>query len=316
LGFTFESFDNPGMPSSHSSERLALGCHLSIGRGLTAAVDEAEALGNDALQIFTHSPSVWRMKPIAPERAEAFVAYRASSSVGYLVVHTMYLLNLASPEAGLRERSTEALIEEVRRARLLGAEAVVTHLGAHVGSGLSSGLRRIVRSLDQVRGACAKEGDGGPRLLLENTAGSGTTIGSSFDELAEIFDRLGDPDGFGVCLDSAHAFAAGYDLRTTANVEETLAALDAAVGLGRLGLIHLNDSKYACGGRRDRHEHIGLGEIGREGLGALVRRAGALGVPVILETPKTIDGREDADRMNLAAVRGLLGPQDDEEDEG
>ena len=279
-------------------------------------MDEAEALGNDALQIFTHSPSVWRMKPIAPERAAAFVEHRASSSVGYLVVHAMYLLNPGSPKTDLWRKSTDALIEEVLRARLLGAEAVVTHLGAHVGSGLSAGIEQVVRSLDQVRAACLAEGDGGPRLLLENTAGSGTTIGSSFDELAEIFDSLGDSDGFGVCLDSAHAFAAGYDLRTTANVAETLAALDAAVGLGRLGLIHLNDSKYACGARRDRHEHIGLGEIGREGLGALARRAGALGVPVILETPKTIDGRGDADRMNLATVRGLLGPRDDEEDEG
>jgi len=293
--------------------RPVLGCHLSIGRGLTVAVDEAQDLGNNALQVFTHNVSAWRMKPIASERAAGFVKHRSDSTVELLVVHTMYLLNLASPRKDLWLKSTDALIEEIRRAGQLGAEVVVTHLGAHVGSGPKKGLERIIRALDSVR-ASGVFGEAEPmRLLLENTAGSGTTIGRSFQELAAILAGLDDDERFAVCLDSAHAFAAGYDLRTEGSVDGTLGAFDEAIGVGRLGLIHLNDSKYACGTHRDRHEHIGFGEIGREGLGALARRACAMRVPVILETPKTIDGREDADRMNLATVRGLLGPRNDEE---
>jgi deoxyribonuclease-4 len=283
-----------------------LGCHLSIGRGLSAAAEEARDLGINALQIFTHSPSVWRMKPIGQERASEFSERRAACGVEFLAVHTMYLLNLASGDRELRRRSTDGLIEEIRRAALLGAEAVVTHLGAHTGFGFQAGVRRIVRSIERVRRSGAFEGSPGLRLLLENTAASGTTVGRTFAELGEILDRLGASERFGVCLDSAHAFAAGYDLRTEADVDGALRDLNRTLGLDRLGLIHLNDSKYACGARRDRHEHIGWGEIGREGLGALARRGCVLGVPVILETPKTVDGREDADRMNLAVVRGLL----------
>jgi len=246
------------------------------------------------------------MKPISPERATEFATRRAASGVEFLAVHTMYLLNLASPDRVLHRRSTDALLEEVRRARHLGAEVVVTHLGAHTGSGTHAGIERVVRALGWVMASGVLDASPGLRLLLENTAGSGTTIGRTFAELGRVFDRLGAGAPVGVCLDSAHAFAGGYDLRTEPDVEDTLRAFDGAIGLERLGLIHLNDSKYACGARRDRHEHIGWGAIGREGLGALVQRSVRLGVPMILETPKTVDGREDADRMNLAAVRGLL----------
>lgn len=300
------SFDNPRMPDASSCSRPLLGCHLSIARGLTAAIDEAEDLGNDALQIFTHNTSAWRMKPIAPDRATRFVAHRDASRVEFLVVHTMYLLNLASPKKALWDRSTDALIEEIRRAALLGADAVVTHLGAHTGSGTNRGIGRIVRALDRVFVSGVFEEVPGPRLFLENTAGGGTTIGGSFDELAAILDGVAFDERIGICLDSAHAFAAGYDLRTEEAVEATVTSFDEALGIERLGLLHLNDSKYACGARRDRHEHIGFGEIGRAGLGALAWRCCAIGVPVILETPKEIDGREDGDRMNLATVRGLL----------
>ncbi|MGB2982740.1 MAG: deoxyribonuclease IV [Candidatus Bipolaricaulia bacterium] len=296
-------------------ERLPLlGCHLSIAKGFVAAIDEAEALGNNALQIFTHNASAWRMKSITADRAAEFVERRASSSIEFIVAHTMYLLNLASPDDHLFERSVDALIEEVRRAGLLGLDAVVTHLGAHVGSGLDRAMDRIVRALDRVSASDAFVDASGVRLLLENTAGSGTTIGSTFEELAEILSRVDDAKRLGICLDTAHAFAAGYDLQTECAVEESLAAFDATIGIDRLGLIHLNDSKYACGSRRDRHEHIGWGEIGREGLGAFVRQTHARSLPLILETPKKADGRGDADRMNLAAARMLLeGPTNEQE---
>jgi len=301
------------------SDRL-LGCHLSIAKGLPVAIDEAEDLGNNALQIFTHNASAWRMKPLSEDRADRFVERRADSSIAYAVAHAMYLLNLASPDPALHARSVAALIEELRRAQRLGLDGVVAHLGAHVGSGNDRGIDRIVEALGQVVSSGAFDTAPGvrgigPRLLLENTAGSGTTMGSTFEEIAGIFDRLSADERIGVCLDTAHAFAAGYDLRTSDAVDATLARFDATIGIDRLALIHLNDSKYACGSRRDRHEHIGWGAIGRDGLRAILRHRAVRALPVILETPKKIDGRDDADRANLAAVRSLMSGQEAEEEE-
>jgi len=291
-----------------------LGCHLSIGKGFPTAIDEAEKLGNNALQIFTHNVSAWRMSPITDDRSAEFISRRASSRIEFAVAHSMYLLNLASPDDFLFERSVAALAEEVRRAGVLGLDAVVTHLGAHVGSGLDRGIDRIVDGLGLLRASGAFADAPGVRLLLENTAGSGTTVGSRFDEMSAILSRVAEEDRFGVCFDTAHAFAAGYDLRTETAVGATLDAFDRSIGVDRLGLIHLNDSKYACASRRDRHEHIGLGGIGREGLGAFVRHSSVRGVPLILETPKTLDGRDDADRMNLATVRLLLSEPGEQEE--
>ena len=286
-------------------ESFHLGCHLSIAGGLARALDEAEKLGIDALQIFTHSPAVWRMREIGDEEADRFRARRSSSSIRYLAVHTMYLLNLASPDDALYERSVDGLIEEAHRAARLGADALVTHLGAHVGSGADAGIDRIVTALDRLASSSIWAAASGLRLLLENTAGSGTTVGSSFDELAAILSRAADPTRLRVCLDTCHAWAAGYDLGNRRAVGRTLGRFDRTVGLDRLEMIHLNDSRFPLGSRRDRHAHIGRGEIGAAGIGAVVRHHGLRGVPFVLETPKTIDGRPDADEVNLAAVRRL-----------
>lgn len=287
------------------NDRFLLGCHLSIAGGLHRAIDEAEELGNDALQLFTHSPAVWRMKEIADGAARRFRGRRDGSSIRYVVVHTMYLLNLASPDEELYERSVDGLIEETRRAGQVGADALVTHLGAHVGSGTRAGIDRIVGALDRLIGSSAWAESPGVRLLLENTAGSGTTVGASFEQLAGILDSLGDAERIGVCLDTCHAFAAGYDLRTRPAVDATLSQLDRSLGLDRLELIHLNDSRFPLGSRRDRHEHIGRGAIGTPGIGAVVRHPRLRGLPFVLETPKAIDGRPDADPINLATVRKL-----------
>ena len=292
------------MPAD-AGEHFLLGCHLSIVKGFPRAIDEAEQLGNTALQFFTHSPAVWRMKEISEETVASFRHRRANSSVAYLAVHTMYLLNLASPDDGLHERSVEALIEEVQRAGLLGADAVVTHLGAHVGSGPGAGIERIVSALDRLAASQPWAEAPGVRLLLENTAGSGTTIGSSFDEIAAIIAGIADAARIGVCLDTCHAFAAGYDLRTRKAVDETLGRFDRTIGLGRLEMIHLNDSRFALGSRRDRHAHIGRGDIGEAGIGAVVRHPLVHDLPLLLETPKMMDGRPDGDSLNLAAVRRL-----------
>ncbi len=286
-------------------DRFLLGCHLSIAKGFSRAIDEAEELGNNALQIFTHSPAVWRMKEITDEVACRFRGRRGGSSIRYLVVHTMYLLNLASPDEELYERSVDGLIEEFRRAGLLGAEALVTHLGAHVGSGAQAGIDRIADAIDRLIESTTWAGSPGVRLLLENTAGSGTTIGASFDELSAILDGITDASRIGVCLDTCHALSAGYDLRTRKAVDETVHRFDRTVGLDRLEMIHLNDSRFPLGSRRDRHAHIGQGEIGRSGIGAIVRHPHLRGLPFVLETPKVIDGRSDADPLNLATVRKL-----------
>ena len=285
--------------------QFLLGCHLSIAKGFPRAIDEAEELGNNVLQFFSHAPSAWRMKEIPDEIANRFRDRRSASSVGHLAVHTMYLLNLASPDDGLYERSVHALIEEVRRAGLLGADALVTHLGAHVGGGHEAGIDRIVGAIDRLVGSPVWAEASGVRLLLENTAGSGTTIGSSFDGFAAILAAVADATRIGVCFDTCHAFAAGYDLRTWQAVDETLERFDRVVGLDRLEMVHLNDSRFPLGSRRDRHAHIGQGKIGAAGIGAVVRHPRLCHTPFVLETPKGIDGRTDADRVNLAAVRRL-----------
>ena len=291
-------------PTSSNADRFLLGCHLSIAKGLIRAVDEAESLGNNALQIFTHNVSAWAMKELDPDRAAAFRARRAASAIEFLAVHTMYLINLASPDDALHERSTGALIEEIRRAALVGADAVVCHLGAHKGTGADAGIARIVSALDRAVASDAFEEAPSLRLLLENTAGAGTTMGSSFEELALILESV-DRKRIGICLDTCHAFAAGYDMGSRDAVEETLDRFERTLGLASLDLIHLNDSMLELGSRRDRHAHIGHGRIGAGGIAEVINHPALRHLPFILETPKVMDGRPDADRINLPRVRLL-----------
>ncbi|UCF10541.1 MAG: deoxyribonuclease IV [Candidatus Bipolaricaulota bacterium] len=285
------------------SERFLHGCHLSIAGGIERAIDEAERLGISALQIFTHSPSVWAMAPLSEETATSFRERRAAAGIGYLVVHTPYLLNLATPDDALWERSTAAFVAEIDRAASLGADAVVTHLGAHRGAGVKAGIRRIVAALEVAHREASFPASSF-ELLLENTAGAGTTMGRTFDELAAILGASED-GRMGLCLDSCHAHAGGYDLRTRAALEATLSQIDEAVGLGRLRMIHLNDAKHPLGSRRDRHEHIGQGEIGDDGFAALINHPRLRALPFVLETPKDLEDGREADPLNLATIRRL-----------
>ncbi|HDL86166.1 MAG TPA: deoxyribonuclease IV [Candidatus Acetothermia bacterium] len=284
---------------------MLLGCHLSIGKGFPAAIDEAESLGMNAIQIFSHNASSWRMKEITGEIATAFRERFARSSVEFIVIHTMYLLNLASPDDALYERSIISLQEEIRRAGMLGIDQIVTHIGAHVGSGVEAGIARITSALN--RALCSDIAREYPsvRVLLENTAGAGTTMGTKFSELGEIIRNLSDPSRAGVCFDTCHAFAAGYELRTSNGLAKTLDEFDSEIGLNHLELIHLNDSKFPLGSRRDRHAHVGGGEIGIVGISRVVNHPALRDLPFILETPKEIDGKPGADRVNLAQVRSL-----------
>ena len=284
---------------------MLLGCHLSIGKGFTGAIEAAEDLGINTLQIFSHNASSWRMKEITDETAASFRQHFSESSVEYIVIHTMYLLNLASPDEALFERSIAALEEEIRRAGLLGIDRVVTHLGAHKETGTEAGIARIITALDRVLSSDSVRRYPHVHVLLEDTAGAGTTMGTTFSELGAIIGSLLDASRVGICLDTCHAFAAGYELRTCEGLAETLKTLDREVGLGRLKVIHLNDSKYPLGSRHDRHAHIGHGEIGMEGFSLIVNHRELRDLPFILETPKKFDGQADADRINLDLVRSL-----------
>jgi deoxyribonuclease-4 len=286
------------------SPRLVLGCHLSIARGLSTAVDEAEELGNNALQLFTRNPMGWKAKPLSPRAAEIFRRSVESASLDYVVVHGLYLANLASPDGLLRRRSVVALSEELTRAQRLGIPYVVTHPGAHMGAGVERAVEWIAVGIGQALDAI-HQAEGAVGLLLENTAGAGTAIGGSFVELAAILGRLPERQELAVCLDTCHAFAAGYDMRTPEAASRLLGAFDRDVGLDRLAMIHLNDSRGDLGSRVDRHEHLGRGRIGEAGLAAVIVDPRLRAIPLVLETPKRIDGRDGADEVNLAWVRSI-----------
>ncbi|MGY4706458.1 deoxyribonuclease IV [Candidatus Bipolaricaulota sp. J31] len=285
---------------------LLLGCHLSIGKGFPAVLDEAERLGINAVQIFSHSARSWKMKPLDPDEAEAFRARWKGSHVRYFVIHTSYLLNLASPDPALWEKSLASLREEVRRAGELGIPDVVTHLGSHKGAGMERGISRVVEALLRLQDSPEWEQFSNVRLMLELTAGAGDTVGKRFGELAEIIERAGGSERLGICFDTCHAFASGYELRTPEGLEETLRELDRTVGLGRLWLVHLNDSVHPFASNKDRHAHIGRGEIGLEGFRLVVNHPSLRRLPFILETPKEELNGEEADVVNLRTVRSLV----------
>ncbi len=287
---------------SPSSTNLVLGCHLSIARGLAAAIDEAERLGSNALQIFTHTPVRWSMPPIPPETATLFRARLRRSSLRFVAVHAMYLLNLASPERALHSRSVKALGQELERAGALGIQQVILHPGASRSGTAADGIRRVAdgigRAFEHLNGRF-----GDVALLLENTAGAGTGLGASWESLHEIIERSSCPERLGVCLDTCHAFAAGIALGSKDDVQATVEDLDRSVGLDRLKMIHLNDCATGLGSRVDRHAHLGRGQIGEAGLHAVVNHPYLGTLPFVLETPKQLDGRSGADAINLRWVR-------------
>jgi deoxyribonuclease-4 len=280
-----------------------LGAHLSIAGGCHRAVLEAAALGCTALQIFTKNSNQWRERTILAEEAELFARSLAESGVRRVVSHAGYLINLAAGDEDLRRRSAIALTAEIRRCAALGIGAVVVHPGSHGGDGEEEGLERAVRSLDEVVNVTAGVG---VTILLENTAGQGNSIGHAFAHLGRLIGGVRVRGRLGVCLDTCHAFAAGYDISAARGWRATLDELDREAGLALLGAVHVNDSKKGLGSRVDRHEHIGRGAIGVEGFRLVMTDPGLAGVPKILETPKETDGRP-MDPVNLALLRSLAG---------
>jgi deoxyribonuclease-4 len=273
---------------------LKVGAHVSVAGGVDNAVDRQVDVGGNCGQIFTHSPQVWQEPNVDGDVADAFRSGIADASLGPWVIHSSYLVNLCTPKDDLREKSVDAMQQEVDAADLLDVDFVNVHLGAHTGAGVDAGLDNAAAALDEL------DVPDGVTVLLESDAGSGTKLGGDFEHLARVVDASG--QDLEVCLDTAHMFAAGYDLSTPAAVDETVAEFDDVVGLDRLRCIHLNDSKHECGTNKDEHAHVGEGYIGDEGMRAVVNHEGWRDVPFVLETP-TEDGRSY--EWNVNRVREL-----------
>ncbi|MFQ6075314.1 MAG: deoxyribonuclease IV [Candidatus Bathyarchaeia archaeon] len=277
---------------------MRLGMHVSISGSLDLAVDRAEERGCNTFQMFTRNPRAWRFRGLIHEEVGAFIRKVEGSGMEPVVAHMPYLPNLASARDDIYEKSVRSLKAELRRCEQLKVPYLVTHLGSHLGRGMSFGSGRIVNSINRA----FSEVENDVMLLLENTSGSKNSMGTHFTDIGRIIDQLERRDRVGVCFDTSHAFAAGYDLRSDEVVEDTMREFEEVIGLERLRVVHLNDSKAGLGTGIDRHEHIGLGEIGEEGFKAILRHRGLRGLPLILETPITSPGD---DVRNLEKVREL-----------
>lgn len=280
---------------------LAFGSHMSASGGVDKSLARGEAIPVESLQLFSKNERQWIAKPLDPEVVERFHAEVERTGLTRLVVHDSYLINLASPKPDILEKSIPAFADELQRCNTLGIPHLVTHPGAHTGSGVDAGIARFAQSLNEIFEAMPENRT---MTLLETTAGQGTSLGRSFEEIAAIIALVDDKSRVGVCLDTCHIFAAGYDFRTPETYAETMARFDAVIGLDRLKVIHLNDSKNPLGSNKDRHDHIGDGEIGVEGFRQVVNDPRLDGIPGILETEKDDGG--DNDRRNIATLRSLV----------
>jgi deoxyribonuclease IV len=278
-----------------------LGAHMSIAGGLHLAFERIRQVGGEAMQIFTKNQVQWRVPPLGPEEVARFREEWERSDWIPVASHASYLINLAVGKPQKADQAVSAFSEELRRCAMLGTRFLITHSGAHLGDGVEEGLARFARNLDR---AISIASPPNVMILLETTAGQGTGLGSSFEEIASIIDRSSYGDRLGVCYDTCHTFAAGYDIRTPEAYQETMTRFQQVVGLDRLMFFHLNDSKKGLGSRVDRHEHIGKGEIGKEGFRHLLNDPRFQAHPMVLETPKGKDLKQD--RLNLRRLRALV----------
>jgi len=279
---------------------MKVGAHMSVAGGVHLAFARAESIGCTALQIFVKNANQWNAKPLPEEEVRLFAAERKRTGILSVVAHDSYLINLGTPAPALWRLSIRAMTDELERCEALALDGLVAHPGSHVGTGEAKGLKRIAQGLDAVLGKT--RGFRVP-VLLETTAGQGSNLGWRFEQLARIRDLVKEPERVGFCLDTCHVFAAGYDLRTAATVRAMLDEFDSVCGLAHLRAMHLNDSLKPFGSHRDRHAHIGEGEIGRDGFAALLVDPRLRDVPMVLETPKGDDLKEDA--RNLELLRAL-----------
>ena len=276
---------------------LKLGFHISISGSIDRAADRAAELGCNTFQVFTRNPRQWYSTKLDPETAQAFSGKVENYGIEPVFAHMPYLPNLASPRDEVYTKSVKTLTSELERCKQLQIPYIVTHLGSHLGTGMQTGFTRLINGINQA----LKATEEGVTLLLENTAGTRNSMGSTFENIQHIIERLAYPERVGICFDTCHAFAAGYDLRTEEKVEATVKQLDEIIGFENLKLVHLNDSKGDLNAHIDRHEHIGMGKIGEDGFrNILESRLGTL--PLIMETP--IDSRR-SDVGNMEKVKEL-----------
>ncbi|WPD18813.1 deoxyribonuclease IV [Thermaerobacter composti] len=270
-----------GAAPTHSP--LVVGCHLSVAKGFPTAARVASQVAANALQFFPRNPRGGAQRQVdEAERAE-WLRQRDAVGLRFVIAHIPYTVNLASPKAQAYAFARRVLQEDLERCRWVGADAAVTHPGSYVEGDPADGIRRIVAAIEPVLPLLDEPG--APWLLLETMSGQGTEIGGRLEELRAILDGLGWPERVGVCLDTCHLFAAGYDWRDPAAVDRLVDDVDRAVGWGRVRALHVNDSKFPCGSRRDRHEKVGQGAIGREGFANLLRHPRLRALPMLLETP-------------------------------
>ncbi|WFS62703.1 deoxyribonuclease IV [Pseudodesulfovibrio thermohalotolerans] len=279
---------------------MFLGAHMSIAGGLHMAFERIMRVEGTALQIFTRNQRQWKIPALTEYDAKLFAAAWSRWGDYPIAAHDSYLINLASDKEDQLNRSVLAFAEELKRIEILAVPFLVTHPGSHLGAGVEVGVRRYAANLDR---AIELSGTKKGLVLLETTAGQGTNLGSTFEELAAVIEASAHPDRIGVCYDTCHTFAAGYDIRTPETYAATFDAFDRVIGLDRLKFFHLNDSKNGLGSRKDRHEHIGQGEIGVEGFRNLMRDPRFADVPKTLETPKAEDLQDDV--RNLTLLREL-----------
>jgi deoxyribonuclease-4 len=274
---------------------MFIGAHVSIEGGIHTAIDRAEAMGADSVQVFTQSPRMWRPSNHKPENIERFKERRAEAGIDGVLCHAMYLVNLANPKDDLYKKSVATMVNSVDVGCAIEADGVVFHIGSHLGAGMDAGIERVVKAMKKVLGRCSDK----TWLLMENTAGAGATIGRSIEELALIFDRLNGHPRLGVCLDSCHLYASGYDVTDEAALDEALDELDRSIGLDRLRALHVNDSAVPLGSNRDRHANIGEGLMGRK-LGVFLRHPRLQGLPAVLEVPGPVGDGPDANEVRKA----------------
>jgi deoxyribonuclease-4 len=277
---------------------MILGKHVSIAGGLDKAFERAADIGCNSMQIFVKNPRGWKMREVEAEEAKKFKAARKKYKIDPVVVHAAYLVNLASPKDELWEKSISALKSEYQRCDRLGAEYLIFHPGSHTGSGLENGIQKIVEALNIILTEVETE----TMILLENTAGAGTSIGQEFSQLKEIIEQVAQPERLGVCVDSCHAFAAHYNLAEENGLEELIADFESLIGLEKLKVFHLNDSKHDCCTNKDEHAHLGEGKIGENAFKRLINHPKLKDKVFILETPQ-FDKKEDDDVILLKELR-------------
>ncbi len=286
-----------------AEQRLLLGAHQSIAGGVEKSLERGQEVGCDTIQIFVKTPNRWASKPLADENVVAFKEGVAVTGIWPVFAHALYLINLATPDDELWQKSLDALADDLERCEALGLPGLVIHPGSHMGSGEEAGLARISAALDEVH---VRLSGYQAQVWLETTAGQGAHLGYTFGQLRAMINGVKEPERLGICFDTAHAFAAGHELRTREGYETTWAEFDAVLGLDLLKAIHLNDSKKELGSRVDRHEHIGQGLLGLEPFRFLLNDPRFRGIPMTIETEKGPDLAED--RENLAVLRSLVVP--------